>query len=255
MKILLVNDDGIHAPGLKALRDELLKFADVTVVAPALERSGASYSVTLNTILKVDEVYKKGEFYGYAVHGTPVDCSMIALQELMDEKPDYLFSGINLGSNLSTHVHYSGTVSAASEGPIAGITSVAVSLSTYKYRTDFSAAATMAGRWLKLMEEGKVPKGCLYNINVPGKPLEELKGFALSHLSPNAFKMQYERRQSPRGELYFWICGVDVPDSVDKESDMGVMREGYVSVTPVKIQDRTDYEIIEEIKKNRVFDE
>lgn len=91
MKILLVNDDGIHAPGLKALRNELSKVAEVTVVAPAEEHSGASHSITLNTILKVDEIYKKGEFYGYAVHGTPVDAAMIGIQEIMDTKPDYLF--------------------------------------------------------------------------------------------------------------------------------------------------------------------
>ena len=251
MRILVVNDDGIQAPGLYALAEALKAIAVVTVVAPSREYSGTSGAITIRDILKQQEHYIDGRFFGYSFTGTPADCVKIALAHILIEKPDYVFSGINPGANLSANVHYSGTVAAASESWDMGIPSVAISqlVSNYEVTHDYSASQEIAVRWCELMERGLVPKQAFYNINLPNLPLLEMKGFAFSRLDPGGFSTCYEKRISPRGETYYWCAGVNIAGGASSDdSDSVLLDKGYVSVTPLARANRTDYTMFKELK-------
>jgi 5'-nucleotidase len=249
MKILLVNDDGIHADGLLALYNEFSRIADVSVVAPATEKSAASGALTVYDILKVDTVQRNGVFFGYAVHGAPVDCTKLALHSLMDAKPDYVVSGINRGPNLSAHVTNSGTVAAASEAFFQGIPSVAVSLQLDDYSEgvphDYSHAAAATRRWIEMMHSSQVPKEALYNINIPE---HGIKGFKACSLSRQMINLGYERRESPRGRLYFWVSESFMPTKPEPDSDLAAIADGWIAVTPLLGLDRTDYAVMDKIK-------
>jgi len=250
MYILIVNDDGIYSPGLEALANALSRFGEITVVAPLGGHSGASRAITINTILQTEKIYKSGVFFGYAVGGTPVDCVKLALYDLVTQKPDYIFSGINLGANVSVNVNYSGTVAAAWEGALEGITSCAVSLATFNRESDFTTASAMAARWLEIMETGKLPKKILYNINVPPLPLDKIKGFAPAHLSNASISIEYEKRISPRGGHYYWLSGVEIPGSSDENGDIATLRRGYASVTPLFWADSTNHSVLNILQKS-----
>ncbi len=166
MKILLTNDDGINAKGLTTLRESIKEIADVIVVAPETEQSAVGHAITLSDPLRVREVDRNGEFIGYAVNGTPADCVKIAVRAILKDPPDMIVSGINLGANIATNVIYSGTVSAATEGTILGIPSIAISLATF-VNPDFSFAANFAKRLALATHENGLPDGTLLNVNVP----------------------------------------------------------------------------------------
>ena len=255
MHILIVNDDGIYAPGLEALANALSEFAEITVVAPLRGHSGSSRSITINTILQVEKVYRNNRFFGYAVDGTPVDCVKLALSKIVDKKPDYLFSGINLGANVSVNVNYSGTVAAAWEGALDGVTSCAVSLATYDMECDFTPASVIAGRWLKIMESGTLPKGVLYNLNAPPLPLDRIKGFAPASLSKACFSIEYERRSSPKGGYYYWLTGAEFPGGAvnDEGGDISILRRGYVSVSPLSFADPTEWSVLNQLRSGGLF--
>ena len=255
MHILIVNDDGIHAPGLEALVNTFSRFAEITVVAPMREYSGASRAITINSILQVEKVYKNNIFFGYAVDGTPTDCVQLALHVLVIQKPDYVFSGINLGANVSVNVNYSGTVAAAWEGALEGITSCAVSLATQNLESDFTPASNVAARWLEIMETGKLPKGILYNINVPSLPYNEIKEFMPVRLSNARFNLDYVKRVSPKGKHYYWLSGKELPEGIVDEDndDVDVLRRGYVSVTPLSFADPTDLSVLNVLRNNDSF--
>src|SRR5262249_50930810 len=168
MRILLTNDDGIYAPGLRAMRTELKKLGSVTVVAPATEQSAVGHSITLLTPLLVQEVQDDEEaFVGWAVEGRPADCVKLALLELLPEKPDLLVSGLNAGSNAGINVLYSGTVAAAFEGAFIGVTSVAVSLEYTTPKLDFARGAELARRVIEQIMAHKPATGMLFNVNIP----------------------------------------------------------------------------------------
>ena len=174
MNILITNDDGIHAPGINHLKQALESIADVTIVAPDTEKSAVGHAITLSDPLRVFEVEKESKFFGYAVNGTPADCIKISYWALLDEKPDMIISGINLGSNTGINVIYSGTVSAATEGTILEIPSFAVSLTTYS-EPHFGYAARFAARLAgKVLQHG-LPRGTYLNVNVPNVPEKEIE--------------------------------------------------------------------------------
>ncbi|MDR2400862.1 MAG: 5'/3'-nucleotidase SurE [Deferribacteraceae bacterium] len=243
MNILTVNDDGIGAEGLYYLVRSLGKAAKVVAAAPSVEHSGASSAITARHPLIQRDYYKNGEFFGYSISGTPVDCVRIALNQLVPAKPDYLFAGINPGVNVSPNVYHSGTVSAANEGVMCGVTSVAVSLRTSDgEKPDFAPSAHIALEWLKIMEEKKLPKGILYNLNIPLLPLREIKGFAPATLSPSPSLLSYEKRVNPNGDIYYWIKEYLTPEPPEG-CDMFWLNKGYVSVTPM-YSDRTARDIL-----------
>src|SRR5260221_10499575 len=204
MRILLTNDDGIHAPGLRALRKELQTLGEVTVVAPAGEQSAVGHSVTLLTPLIIQEISDAGEFIGWAVEGRPADCVKLALLELLPEKPDLIVSGLNAGSNAGINVLYSGTVAAAFEGAFIGITSIAVSLEYTKPKLDFPKAAAVAWKVIEQIMAHKPAPGTLFNVNIPSLDNGPVRGVKTVPQNAMGYLETFDRRTDPRGRIYFW---------------------------------------------------
>jgi 5'-nucleotidase len=236
MRILLTNDDGIYAPGLRALRTELLKLGDVVVVAPATEQSAAGHSVTLTAPLVVQEILDDhGGRFGWAIEGRPADCVKLALRELLSEPPDLLVSGLNAGSNAGINVLYSGTVAAAIEGAFFRITSIACSLEYERARPlDFPAAAVLAGRVVAQIVERQPPTGSLFNVNIPDAERGPIRGVRVVPQNTAPYVEGFVRRTDPRGRVYYWLgadftCPVPLPDT-----DVTALAEGYITVTPLQ---------------------
>jgi 5'-nucleotidase len=232
---LLTNDDGLTAQGLQELRRQLEAMPDVQVflVAPERERSAASHSITLHKPLQVREVSGPGErSRAWSVSGTPADCAKLAIHALLPERPQVLISGVNCGSNLGTDVFYSGTVSAAIEGTILGIPSLAVSLSD-RTAQDFRLAARVAWQLARQVAERGLPPWSLLNVNVPpGQP----RGVALTRLGNRKYRDIFDRRLDPRGHTYFWLGGDALEVDNEPDTDVWAVQHGQVSVTPLRLE-------------------
>lgn len=246
MRILLTNDDGIYAPGLRALRHELLDLGQVTVVAPATEQSAAGHSVTLLTPLLINEVFEDDletgtkTRLGWAVEGRPADCVKLALLELLPEPPDLIVSGMNAGSNAGINVLYSGTVAAAIEGAFYKHTAIACSLEYDQKIHDFPAAARHARRVIDQILAKEPPPGSLFNVNVPVLERGPIRGVKVMPQNVSPYEEKYDRRVNPRGRTYFWTgpdfnCPEPHPDT-----DVTALSEQYITVTPLKF-DLTDH--------------
>ncbi len=236
MRILLTNDDGVYAPGLRALRKELLKLGHVTVVAPATEQSAVGHSITLLTPLLVQEVRDDDQHpIGWAVEGRPADCVKLALMELLAEEPDLVVSGLNAGSNAGINVLYSGTVAAAIEGAFFGRTSVAVSLEyTRPAPLDFPRAADLARRVIEQIVEHRPAPGSLFNVNIPSFDRGPVRGVRVVPQNVAPYLETFDRRQDPRGRTYFWSNpGLTCPEP-HPDTDVIALEEGYIAVTPLQ---------------------
>jgi 5'-nucleotidase len=236
MHILLTNDDGVYAPGLLAMRKELQKLGEVTVVAPATEQSATGHSITLLTPLIVNEVYDdRDEPMGWAVEGKPADCVKLALVELLREPPDLVVSGLNAGSNAGINVIYSGTVAAAIEGAFFDLVSMAVSLEYGSpVHLNFPRAAELALRVIQQILDRKPAKGSLFNINIPSLDKGEPKGVRVVPQGLTRYRERYDRRTDPRGRVYFWITpDIRQPPRVEN-TDVAALTEQYITVTPLK---------------------
>jgi 5'-nucleotidase len=230
--ILVSNDDGIDAPGIFALVQELKKSAHVSVVAPDKQQSAVGHAITMHYPLRVIPFLKNNELFGYAVDGTPADAVKIAVRSLLNSKPDLLVSGINHGSNTAINILYSGTVSAATEGTILGIPSIAVSLTTYD-EPDFSYAAKFAARLAALVIEKGLPEGTLLNVNVPAVPEEEIRGVMVTRQGSSKWDDTFEVRRDPANREYFWLKGSMLVTDTDPDIDQVAIRNNMVSVTPI----------------------
>ena len=239
--ILLCNDDGIHAPGISVLHTAVRDLGELRVVAPDVERSAAGHAITLTEPIKSTPVEKNGVFFGDAIGGTPADCVKLAVCALMeDTPPDIVLSGINLGSNTGISVIYSGTVSAATEGVILGIPSVAFSLCTYA-DPEWEMAGRMAAELTKKIIKNPPPPGVLLNINLPNLPYDELKGVRVTRMGRSRFIEKFHKRLDPRGRIYYWLDGeLEVHDE-GEDVDIYAVQDGYVSVTPIQL-DMTSYD-------------
>lgn len=251
MKILLTNDDGIDSAGLSALADEIRKIAEVVIVAPDTEKSAVGHAVTVSYPLRVKEYIKDGSFFGYAVDGTPADCVKLAIKVILDKKPDLIISGINLGTNTGTHIIYSGTVSAATEGTILGIPSFAISLATY-VNPDFSYSAEFAGKLSLIIKEKGLPKGVLLNVNVPAVPREQIKGTVLTIQGETNFVGAIEKRIDPRGRVYYWLTPEIEEFSGNPKYDTVAVQDKKVSITPIHY-DMTSRNGLKELAQWEVF--
>ena len=235
MRILLTNDDGIYAPGLRAMHKELRKLGEVLTVAPAAEQSAVGHSITLLTPLLVQEVMDEGDqFQGWAVEGRPADCVKLALMELLPGPPDLIVSGMNAGSNAGINVLYSGTVAAAIEGAFFHITSIAVSLEYTKPKLDFTKAAALARIVIEQILEQNPAQGSLFNVNIPSLDKGPVRGIRVVPQNVAPYEEKFDRRVDPRGRVYFWttpglICPEPHPDS-----DVTALAEGYITVTPLQ---------------------
>ncbi|MEW6276254.1 MAG: 5'/3'-nucleotidase SurE [Bacillota bacterium] len=250
MRILLSNDDGIHARGLRVLVDSLNNFGEVLVVAPDRERSATGHSITVHRPLRVKKTRIPGfEVQSWAVDGTPADCVKLAVEDLLTEPPDLVVSGINQGPNLGTDVLYSGTVSAAIEGAINGFPSVAVSLASYCYQ-DFSRAGAFIRKFIPLLVEAALPRNILLNVNIPGT--EHPRGVKITRLGNRRYVNIFEKRVDPRGRTYYWMAGEPLEEAEGADggacgTDVDAVKNGYISITPLQL-DLTDYGSIEKLK-------
>jgi len=231
-RILITNDDGIHAAGLKALEESLITVGDVTVVAPDREMSATSQSISLHTPLRV---HKHDERH-YAVSGTPTDTVILAIYHILPQKPDLVVSGINPGGNLGENIIYSGTVAAAMEAVLHGVPSFAISLATRKY-LNFSAAAAFAAQLAeKVMEEG-LAEGVTLNVNVPRG---EVRGVRLTRQSQKVSQNLVVEQKDPRGRPYYWLDETVELSDVEPDSDYAAILAQDISVTPLQV-DRTHH--------------
>ncbi|MED5426516.1 MAG: 5'/3'-nucleotidase SurE [Candidatus Neomarinimicrobiota bacterium] len=234
-KILITNDDGIFAPGIYALWEAMQEVGQTTVVAPDTEQSAVGHAITLSDPLRVEEIHRTGGFEGFAVSGTPADCAKIAIRSLMDKKPDVLISGINRGANLGNNIIYSGTVSAATEGTMLGIPSVAISLNSFN-SDEFRGAKETAIKVVHYLTNNTLPSGTLLNVNVPYCPPEEIKGIKVTRQGNQYFQDDFDQRKDPRGRTYYWMKGKIVDDDQELYYDSKAVCDGYVSITPIHFQ-------------------
>ena len=245
ISVLVTNDDGIYSEGIEYLAESLLKIAKVTVVAPDVERSAVGHAITLNNPLRVEEVYKSGRLFGYAVNGTPADCVKIGINAIMKEKPDIIISGINAGANVGTDIIYSGTVSAAIEGSIMGCCSAAISVSKKKKPYYFSAIEYTL-KIVDILSQKQFPK-VLLNINVPSSPLSEIKGIRLTRQGKMQFRDYFDKREDPSGRIYYWLTGEQMDSEPGDDIDSNALRDGYVSITPIHYN-LTDNNLLKDLK-------
>lgn len=253
--ILLTNDDGIEAGGLSSLYESLCKQPeyDVRIVAPDKERSAVGHAITVFDPIPVKKEYKDGKFYGYAVDGTPADCVKLAISSIFEKKPDLLISGINKGANMGGNIIYSGTVSAATEGTIYGVPSIAISIDNIK-GTDYTYAASFAAIMAEKVLFGlRIPKSTLLNINVPDVEGKDIRGVKVTHQSDVTYKDLFIKRVDPRGRDYYWMDGEFVEVHNDKEGDYSAVKDNYISITPIHF-DMTDYKNIKYFKENMGLD-
>lgn len=246
LNILISNDDGIDAPGIYALVQEVKKIADVTVIAPDKQQSAVGHAITMNYPLRAVPFRKNNEFFGYAVEGTPADAIKLGVKFLMKTKPDMVISGINHGSNTAISIIYSGTVSAATEGTILGIPSIAISLTTYD-EPDFSYAAKFAARLALVVADRGLPEGTLLNVNVPPVPESQIKGVKLTKQGRSKWDDTFEVRRDPANREYFWLTGsLEVTDH-DEDADQVAVQNCYVSITPIRY-DLTDLAMLQTMR-------
>lgn len=225
--ILLVNDDGVNAEGIKVLRDHFLKIADVWVCAPHIERSAASHAITIHNPLRVEKLDEKI----FAVEGFPADCVKLALGHLLPFKPDFVVSGINRGPNLGFDTLYSGTVSAALEGALFGIPGIAVSSAGHdRNNMHYEAAAKIAVEVFMSMKD-QLPKGSIYNINAPSCKLEDLKGVKATSLGRRIDDDNIIESLDPRSKPYYWLGGGFGPVEEIENSDCIEIKKGYATIS------------------------
>lgn len=248
MRLLLANDDGIFAEGISVLRRTMEEIAEaVYVVAPDRERSAAGHAITVHRPLRVREVqFQNEKSRGWVVDGTPADCVKLGLENLLDRRPDMVVAGINYGPNLGTDVLYSGTVSAALEGTLNDLPAIAVSLAAYVPEPDFTYAAALVRNLVPMVITHGLPPGTLLNVNVPpGEP----RGIRITRLGNLRYVNVIDKRTDPRGRTYFWMAGEPLSvDGDDPDTDVGAVRQGYISITPVQV-DLTNHCLIGELRK------
>ncbi|HUW63438.1 MAG TPA: 5'/3'-nucleotidase SurE [Spirochaetia bacterium] len=244
MRVLVANDDGIEAAGIVTLRRALEEMGwEVYVAAPDRERSAAGHGITVHRPLRVREYVWGEKSRGWAVDGTPADCVKLALEAFLPQPPDLVISGINLGPNLGTDVLYSGTVSAAFEGMINGITAMAVSLATYR-DPDFQPAAAFMREFLPRVQEMSLPACTMLNINVPpGQP----QGIKMTRLGQRRYVNVFHRRTDPRGRDYYWMAGEVEETDNGPGTDMAAVNNHFVSITPLQC-DLTDYHLLDALR-------
>lgn len=241
MKILITNDDGIHADGMKALIESVPDGVEAIVCAPASERSATSHSITIGQKLRVEEI-KGGRFKQYAIHGTPADCVKFALGGLTEFRPDLILSGINQGANTGVSVYYSGTISAAREGFINRVPAVAVSLCSTVFR-DFEASKNITRKIVEGYLAGRFPRNVMLSVNIPAVPADKIKGVKITKQAASRFIEEFIPEKDHEGTKVFSLAGeIEVMDC-DGTSDEEAIVEGYISITPLKL-DLTEYHVM-----------
>lgn len=245
--ILISNDDGYLAKGINSLIEMLRPLGDLVVVAPDRPRSAAGASITTTVPISASVVKKEEGVVVYSCTGTPADCLKLGLSQYVDRKPDLVVGGINHGTNATINEHYSGTVSIAKEGAMHGIPSMAVSLCDFDADANFEPLTPYVQQLAKVLIEKGLPFGSLLNVNFP--LVDQFKGVKVCKMSMGCWEKEYTRTEEYYGKPYYWLGGVNVDyDPQDTMSDNWALNNGYVAITPLKI-DETDYQLMEEVSK------
>lgn len=249
--ILVTNDDGITAPGVRALIRMMNEIGEVYVVAPDKPQSGMGHAITVDATLFCEQVrlddgpQRERE---WACSGTPVDCVKLAISKILPKMPDLCVSGINHGANSSINVIYSGTMSAAVEAGIDGIPAIGFSLCDFAYSADFDAAKMWIQKIVREAIERKMPKGMVLNVNIPKLPENELKGIKICRQARAVWEESYDERKDPRGRTYYWLTGKFQNLDKGDDTDESALEDGYLSVVPIQY-DMTAYHYISELNR------
>jgi 5'-nucleotidase len=244
--ILVCNDDGITAPGIRNLVAVAREFGDVVVVAPDKPQSAMGHAITINSTIRVQPVKVDGEIE-YACSGTPVDCVKLAVNKILYRKPDLLVSGINHGSNASINVIYSGTMSAAMEGALEQIPSIGFSLLDHSIDADFSASREVARKLIAQAFEHRIPEGICLNVNIPSVASEFIRGIKVCRQATANWEEEFDERKDPSGKPYYWMTGVFRNYDEGKDTDIWALENNYVSVVPCQF-DITAHSSLEHFK-------
>ena len=233
--ILVTNDDGINAPGIRTLISVIKDIGDVIVVAPDSPQSGMGHAITINSTLHSSRITpKNSEIIEYSCSGTPADCVKLAINELMPRKPDLCVSGINHGSNSSINVIYSGTMSAAIEAGIEGVPAIGFSLLDYSWNADFSQSKDYIRKiTLNALNNG-IPKGVVLNVNIPAVKKSDIKGVKICRQAKAYWVEEFDKRKNPLGQEYYWLTGKFVNKDQGEDTDEWALKNNYISIVPVE---------------------
>jgi len=233
--ILVTNDDGINAPGIRTLVSVIKDIGDVIVVAPDSPQSGMGHAITINSTLHSSRITpKNSEIIEYSCSGTPADCVKLAINELMPRKPDLCVSGINHGSNSSINVIYSGTMSAAIEAGIEGVPAIGFSLLDYSWNADFSHSKDFIRKiTLNALNNG-IPKGVVLNVNIPAVKKSDVKGVKICRQAKAYWVEEFDKRKNPLGQEYYWLTGKFVNKDQGEDTDEWALKNNYISIVPVE---------------------
>ena len=247
--ILITNDDGVTAPGIRNLVEAVKDLGKVIVVAPDKAQSGMGHAITIGHPLRMNKVDIFEGVEAWQVSGTPVDCVKLAVDKILHGKPDLCLSGINHGANHSINVIYSGTMSAAMEASIESIPSIGFSLLDYSYEADFTTARHYVRQIVSSLIEKKLDKHFLLNVNIPSVALELVKGVKVCRQAYAKYEEDFEERKDPHGKKYYWLTGEFLNFDKGKDTDVWALNNNYVSVVPVQF-DLTNYKIKSQLEKN-----
>ena len=245
--ILVTNDDGINAPGIRTLISIMNSIGDVVVVAPDSAQSGMGHAITLNTTLYAKEVFlDNGPQKEFSCSGTPADCVKIAIREFLDRTPDLCVSGINHGSNASINVIYSGTMSAAIEAGIEGIPAIGFSLLDYEWEADFEASKSYVKSITKQVLKQGLPNGIVLNVNIPNLAKNNIKGIKICRQAKANWIEKFDKRKTPQGKDYYWLTGKFVNLDNKDNTDEWALANGYISIVPTQF-DLTAHHFINDL--------
>jgi len=245
--ILVTNDDGISAPGMKALIEVMTTIGEVLVVAPDKPQSAMGHAITINNTLYLDKISKEDDpFEKYSCSGTPVDCVKFAVNEILKRKPDICVSGINHGSNSSINVIYSGTMSAAVEAGIEGIPAIGFSLLDFDWNADFEPVKSFVKKIVLQTLRNKLPEGVILNVNFPKLKENEIKGIKICRQAKAYYSQKFDKRKTPFGKDYYWLAGEFVNQDKGDDTDEWALENGYISVVPVQF-DLTAHQTIQQL--------
>ena len=252
--ILITNDDGITAPGIRNLVEAVKGLGKVVVVAPDKPQSGMGHAVTIGDLLRLNkvEIFSELGIEAWQTSGTPVDCVKLAVDKVLHQKPDLCLSGINHGANHSINVLYSGTMSAAMEAAIENIPSIGFSLLDFRFEADFSAAKFFVHQIVKDVLAMKSEKHLLLNVNIPAVPQSEIKGIKICRQAYAKYEEDFSERLDPHGKKYYWLSGQFINFDKGKDTDVAALQKNYISVVPVQF-DLTNYDLKQKLEKNNPF--
>ena len=246
--ILITNDDGITAPGIRNLVSFMNEIGEVVVVAPDSPQSGKGHAVTINSVLTSEKINMEGEQVDYSLSGTPVDCVKFALDKILTRKPDLVVSGINHGSNSSINILYSGTMSSAVEAGVEGIQAIGFSLLDFSWDADFSQAKEYIQSIVRNVLENPLPKGIVLNVNIPNLKKNEIKGVKVCKQANAKWEENFDERVNPHGKKYYWLTGYFNNMDESENADEVALDKGYITIVPVKF-DLTAYEYIDQLSQ------